>query len=580
MSKVIYVCFKDPLRCNSEMEDKIGSIARQITPDNIVPQPTRISRNKKLIYGIVNPTNTIAEESNGVFLGTPYGEHDHWWEPGNIIPDGSFSIFRSDEFRTEVITDVVGSRTIWYYHDSELFIASSSQRAIIMILGSFNFNSDVIPWMLSTGALGPGFSWDSRIKMLPPNSSISVDYNSWSVSLKTNAIDFKAISISDTNHEDNLRNSLRKTFSSLNISLGKWVLPLSGGYDSRSILVLFNSIGQNLKKLGLVTWGLKRAIKEPGNDAYVAKKVADYFKVEHKYYHTDISTEPVSAIFNRYLVCGEGRIDHVSGYMDGFRIWKTLFEDDVQGIIRGDEGFGWVGVDSALDVRLKVGIATCEDFSNLSYFQTSDKSNKIPQFLEIKDGETLETWRDRLYHEYRIPVILAALSDLKLSYIEVINPLLSREIIKQVRIMPDHLREDKTLFKKVVNSISPAINYATSGANANASSILKSKSVVEMLRSELSTEICKGILPQEFIAYILKNLVVAENRVNWKQKLKSILKLYLPKRIINRLSAFNSRDTIGINVLAFRSYIICRMTDMLNQDAIRFNASQVTSIND
>lgn len=579
MSKVIYVCFKDPTRCNSEMEDKIKAIARQITPDNIVPQLTRISRNNKIIYGIINPSKTIAEEANGIFLGLPYGEHNNWFKPGSSIPDGSFSIFRSDELSTEVITDVVGSRTVWYYHDDEIFISSSSQRAIIMFLGSFSFNRKVIPWMLSTGSLGPGHSWDTRIKMLPPNSSITLSYNSWALSLKANQIDFQADSIPDTTHEENLRASLKKTFSSLNISFGKWVLPLSGGYDSRSILILFSSIGQSLKGLGLVTWGLKRAIKEPGNDAYVAKKVADYFKIDHKYYHTDISKESASTLFNRYLVCGEGRIDHISGYMDGFRIWKTLFEDNVQGIVRGDEGFGWVGVDSELDVRLKLGIATCDDYSNLSYFQTSGMGNKIPQSLEIRKEETLQTWRDRLYHEYRIPVILAALSDLKLSYVEVINPLLSREIMKRVRSMPDHLREDKGLFKKVVDSISPPIAYATSGANANASSILKSETVVDMLRRELSTENCKGIIPEEFIAYIIQNLAVTKNGVNWKQKMKSLIKLYMPKKFIKRLSALKSSDTVGVNVLAFRVYIICRMTSMLNQDALMFNGSQVTSIN-
>ena len=54
------------------------------------------------------------------------------------IPDGSYALFRSDENKVELITDVVGSRTIWYVRTEDAFIASTSQRAIIFFSSGFS----------------------------------------------------------------------------------------------------------------------------------------------------------------------------------------------------------------------------------------------------------------------------------------------------------------------------------------------------------------------------------------------------------------------------------------------------------
>ena len=50
-----------------------------------------------------------------------------------------------------------------------------------MFLGNFDFDKRTIPWMLSTGTLGPFYSWDKRISLLPPDSSITLNKNNWSL---------------------------------------------------------------------------------------------------------------------------------------------------------------------------------------------------------------------------------------------------------------------------------------------------------------------------------------------------------------------------------------------------------------
>ncbi len=568
MSKIIYVCFKDASRCNPGLQKKLMKIGARITPDNITPRPTNIVMSGNVIYGITNPTDSLLGNGRSVLMGMPFGEHERWWEPGRKVPDGSFAIFRSDDETTEVLTDVVASRTIWYYHDDEVFIASSSQRAIVMMLGSFNLNQQVIPWVMSTGSLGPSHSWDRRIKILPPDSLGSLNHKTWVLTVRTTPVEFIPDSIVDNEHENRLRSALTDTFRSLKIDFSKWVLPLSGGYDSRGILSLFKHIGVSLNNLRGVTWGLKTALNQSDTDAYIAKKVASHFQIQHTYYNTDIADEPIETIFSRFLVCGEGRIDHISGYMDGFKIWQTLHNENVEGIMRGDVSFSSKESESEYNIRKLQGITLCSDFKNLNNYESMGFSlQKFPEFLQRNEEENLEMWRDRLYHQFRIPIILSALNDLKLPYVEVINPFLSRKIVYQTRSMPDSLRSNKIIFKKILDSISPDLEYATSGANANVRYFLKSKQAVDLFKAELKSDDCRQVISREFAEYCLEKLVVTEDYVHKKPSLKMLVLRYVPRWLTKKASGLTGSSNLDINVLAFRTYVISKMNRMLEEDA-------------
>jgi hypothetical protein len=569
MSKIVYLCFKDPGSSCFSRED-IEVVIKRIGPDNISARAADIMESEGIIYGIANPSETIQKRGQSVLMGQAFGQAADWWKPGTQAPEGTYAIFRADESSVELLTDVVASRTIWYFMDEEVFMASTSQRALVMLMKNFQFNPDVIPWMMSTGSLGPSNSWDSRIKMVPPDSIVSLNRTNWQLETRSQPVMFSEEKTSNEDHQNRLTKSLTDTFQSLKVDFDKWVIPLSGGFDSRSILCFFNAIGQDLSNLRAITWGLKELVNKKGNDAFVAKKVADHFKIQHTYYSTDLTDEPLEKILNRFLVCGEGRIDHVSGYMDGFNIWKTLYENQVKGIIRGDECFGWVWVDSEVQLRSCLGIALCSDFSNLeNYKQYGMNAQKIPDQLQQREKESLAQWRDRLYQQFRIPVILSALNDLKLSYVEVINPLLSKNIIYCTRSLPDKLRQDKFLFKKIVKNISPQIEYASSSAIARLDNVFKSEKAVVLLKAELSSPEAKSLFQPEFLHYILTNLKADDSIHPGKRKpgLISLLKLYLPQSVKYRLIAMRNKSKLDFNKLAFRIYMVVKMHRILVEDA-------------
>ena len=565
MSKLLYICFKDSVPENFS-DKNFNILSDRLQPDNIkFPQP-KIIRGEKELIAIFNYNESILIHGKSVCLGKKFARAKNWWSPNEEISDGTYAIFRADGNYFEAITDTVATRTIWYYQSDEIFMASTSQRAIIFFLENFEFNNFTIPWMLSSGSLGPYNSWDKRIKMLKGNSTVKLDRIHWEVTINSKICEFVQV---DRNEEDNKKEltlAIKETFDNLELDYKNWVLPLSGGYDSRGILWMLKEI----KELRCITWGVEASQHKKGNDAYIAKELAEYYNKEHKYYYTDLSNEPIEKIFQRFLICGEGRVDHISGYLDGFKIWKDLFEEGVQGVIRGDVMFGMSDVLSEMDVRFRVGMPILSDFKNMKKIESYgiDFHQKIPDWLLKDKNESLETYRDRLFHEYRHANVLAALNDLKLSFVEVINPQVSSKILTVVKQLPDSLRTQKKLYKEIINSICPSIPFATSEAVINHTNILEQKEILKEIIRGLTSDLAKAIFDQKFIDLLLNNLKQKdETFASTRFKIRSYLKGLLSKRLRRFLRNTISKPTMNFNELAFRAYIIVRMNKILIDDS-------------
>jgi hypothetical protein len=569
MSKIIHVCARGPLPVS--IETRLYTICRALEPDHLKFRTPRVAIHGQCAYGVVNPTRSMLEEEGSVVVGSLFARPDNWTAADAGPLDGSFAIFRDSDLTFEIVSDPVGSRTIWYYADEEIFISSTSQRALVMFLGSFELDPTILPWIFSTGTLGPTRSWDRRIERLPPDSTVTLNKETWVVSQRSASFEFVLRDEPNEQHEVRLTDAIASTVATLLPDFSRWVLPLSGGYDSRGILCLLRDAGQALDELQTVTWGLDSALADPKSDAHVAQQLAKAVGAPHRYYKTDLPDEPIEMIFERFFAMGEGRVDHVSGYMDGFQIWKDLYEDGVENVIRGDEGFGWSNVSSARMVRLKVGCALCSDFTNLQDIERHGFApQSLPESLQQQVDESLETWRDRLYHEYRIPTILAGLSDLKLAYVELVNPLLSRRILDEVRQEPDALRTKKALFRKIVERLSPDVPYATTSATAKRTDIFKQDAVVQMMTAELTSEAAKSVMPASFLAELSQALTTQVRSTTSPRKrpgFKGLAKRLVPRFLRN--AKRTELTQVDLSALAFRAYLISRMNALLTADAKR-----------
>lgn len=562
MSKLIYVCFR-----SREIPDyaiqKIENICKELKPDNICTSSTHIFSGKDVIYGLSNPSKSFLAKEENLVLGKIFNSAPQWYEKDCPPPEGNYNIFRSDNAELEILSDYLGSRNLWYYINEEYFVASSSQKALIRFTGDFKFDKRIIPWVLFNGALGPSHCWDKRVQRLPPNSRLTINKKSWQIKVCSEKITFHQAKKSKKRFKSELEQALKETFEQLYVDTKKWIITLSGGHDSRAILSLYKKFNNFVKSpIKTITWGEKESLSDSLSDANIARLLAEREHTNHKYFSTGDTQEPIDKIVERFLHNGEGAIDHITGYLDGFHIWKELYENDIEGVIRGDEIFGYNKIYSELIVRNFMGLLFVDDYQNLKKYEyLKTLKQNLPENLKHTKNESLSTWRDRIFQEYRIPYVQASLADLKYPYVEQINPFLSKKIAQVIRELPDNLRSDKKLFKEIMKSVNPkGIPYSKRDSNTLLRNAVKKENFVELLKKELSSSYATNLFPKSFLDEVLLNLKVQDinNRPSnkeWLLKFKSIL----PKRIKSFIAQNNPKLNLDENILAFRIYIICRM---------------------
>src|SRR6188508_3418375 len=158
MAKIVYACVRD-IAYAGLVQERIESVLPKLIPDNIPDAKCKVVAKGHIIYGISTHSGTLMEKEDGsVCMGMAYEGKYKWWKPGSPSPEGSYAIFRADEECVEAINDIGCSRATWYYKDDMVFIAGTSQRAIINVAGKFNFDSRNLTWMLSSGTLAPSLS--------------------------------------------------------------------------------------------------------------------------------------------------------------------------------------------------------------------------------------------------------------------------------------------------------------------------------------------------------------------------------------------------------------------------------------
>lgn len=167
---------------------------------------------------------------------------------------------------------------------------------------------------------------------------------------------------------------------------------------------------------------------------------------------------------------------------------------------------------------------------------------------------------------FEIPTIFAARSDLKLAYIEVIHPLLSKKIMQCVRSLPDDLRTDKSLFKAIVATRFSDIMFSTYRAEDKPKNSLKSRAVLDFVCKELSSYDAENLFQKELIDYVLQRVVVQDFVTGSKGGRSDIVSLFdkCQKKITR---VFNKNRKLDFNVVAFRLFVISRMHRILVEDA-------------
>ena len=565
MSNLIFVCGRDPRQAPAETE--LRRVADRITPAPLAGPPHQVALGPGLGLCLTGPAGAAAMEGTSARLGALAGTWTDWHRPGSPAPDGTYALVRAGGEGVELRSDALGSRTLWYVLTETRFLASTSQRALACLLGGLDLDRAALAWFLSGGNLGPTAAWDRRIRRLPGNAALRLDRAAWTLDLRAEAPpEIRPEPMGARACEEELLRILRAAFRRYDFTTARWALPLSGGCDSRFILAMLVEAGW---KPPAITWGLAASLDQPGNDAYVARKLAAHFGLEHDYLLTDPTAEvPPAEVVDRFLAASGGTTDQLFPYLDGLRMWASFAERGIDGMIRGDEAFGYVSAGTEAHARTCVGLMPPEDILGPRLTEAIvGTPQPLPETLARRPEESVATYRDRLYQGFRVPVGLAALNDVKAPFVEIASPLLSRDVLAFVRRMPDALRTDKAAFGRVARRLGPSLPYATSAADDGRDGYLGSQAYRGWLGAELDSPTLAELLPADWRAELRAHLAEAPLAPDSVRSARATLKRVIPTSWVRAVRARMKPVRPSRRHLALRAALAGRMVDLLCEDA-------------
>jgi hypothetical protein len=565
MSNLIYVCRRDSIAPFGGGD--LGRVADRITPAILPRRPHRILEGQGEALCITSPHGSAGVEGMSAYLGIFSGPCDGWQVPGSPVPDGSFALIRSQAPVTELCSDFSGTRTLWYALTDQHFFASTSQRALVCLLGDLAFNRGALAWFLSSGTLGPTDSWDARIQRLPGGARLVLDRAAWSVRVHTEPVVFEPGRMSAAEAQESLHTILWKAIHECRFQTPQWILPLSGGYDSR---ILLSALYEGGLRPRTVTWGRAASRSQKGNDAFVARDLAAHYGLVNDYLLTEQSGAAPRDVVQAFLAAHGGTTDALFPYLDGLKLWAGFAAEGVGGIIRGDEGFG-------TRVRPMTHHRHAQDLVLLREFlgeetgeRIGDGKQVLPADLLPRPGESEQAYGDRLIHAFFIPVTLASLTDVKTPFVEIANPMLAGSVMRFVRQMPDALRAGRNLYERLTRSVSPPIPFATLDADDSRNGFLGTRPfrawIQEELQGDLADEALPGPFREDLLALMRRDPVVSMDG----RSTKALLKRIIPKSWIASLQVRRKPPVPGLETLAFRFALAAQLRTLLREDGRLF----------
>ena len=566
VSHFILICERGPRAAGADVARSLEECARLLWPPGVPPRATTVIAEDSLSLAVVRPNDGVLLHGASLCLGRILDTPGKWWRPDTAAPDGTYALCRCSADAVEIVTDIAASRAVWYYHDDAVFLASSSQRPLVALLGSLQLDAEAVTWMVAARSLGPRSSYDQRLHKAPLDGRVRLNRHTWSVDVYSQWEPYEPDDLSDDEHVRRLNDALVETCAYLAPEADRWPLLLSGGYDSRALLV---AMLQTNVKPRCVTWGFEASLDDRESDAFVARQLARTVGVPHHFFGLDSGIGTAADVLDQFIVSSEGQVTDFTMYVDGFETWRTLVGQDCVGVVRGDN-YPWAYLGefrTPRTVRHHCGADFLSDYAPNHLIQRLGLARQTwPSQLEQRAEEDLLRYRDRLQRTFYIPARVAPLNQIKSSYLEIVNPLKARRIAEVVKRLPERLRLHPGALAKVLALKGPAVPFATRPA-ATLPPILERPAMREAIATGLCSDTSYRLFDGAAIDEVARALLyppAPASRADAKRKLRAAL----PRR----LKDF-ALPVVGVRLdtreLALRMLIAARAVEMLENDAGR-----------
>lgn len=572
MSRLLHVSVKDNSDLFQTLKKKAVNFLHEILPTNISLQKEIVVEKDNSISFVLNPTNAIKVRNENILIGLSYSNDKAEWERMKTMPDGNYVIKRENDNLIEFVTDFQATKSLWYYFDKELLIVSSSQRAIVHLLGNFKLNEQAVMWMLSSGTLGYKNSWDIRINSIPAASMITLDKHKWELSFFTDPVIFTSNKLTLEENLNLFDNKLNNIFSNIDLKGINPILSITGGYDSRTV---FHYLKIFYPKINLMTFGDKGSLNSKYSDLYVSHEIAKKHNLDWRLFDTHPKLDEINDFFQRFFKLGEGRIDLLERVSDNMQWLIELRGSNYDVLFNGMEGFS-----SQNPFKFKRLNFHLRKLFLLNHFSNVNLEIDFPQFyhqdLYINDENSN-------HHYYSINQLFfnpygdAALNEIQNCYFDVINPLLSKSIISFIRQLPNKQRVSKKIAKKLITQKDDSnIPYADKVSVLQTGTILRKKSIDEFINESLINQ--SSVFSKADIETVLTltNQTLTDNIVyDLKDKsgnsLKSKMFKLFPEstHMLLEIKKLIQKCHLDPFLLKYRMYIIEKMNQQFYEDATK-----------
>jgi len=464
MSDIAVLAYRDPTRPLPPLADLFASLCTVPGFDCASPQ---FWKRFNTMACLLNPQYGSLFQNDRLGLGI-------------LVNDPVLSVvFENSEIVAQ--TDFFGSRPVWYFQDSDVFILSTSQFCVAAMFDELRIDHDTVSWFLSSGFVGHA-AYDKRINRLFGNQKLSFDLKTWNIQI-TSCL------AQETDVFKSFDDVISEVLDDIKFDIPV-LIPISGGVDSRIILSYMADKKKN--KIKAVTWGRPGAETVEDSDAFVAQLVCERVGIDFEYLAEAPNWEDPEHAMAQYITYSEGMVDHL--HVQNLRpmIARWCLQRQIGCMVRGDEIFGSRPVFTDRDARHSIDLYNAKEVArNWPEFGDIWSMQNPIAGMERLFGESPTAYRDRIYREIRCPGVLAGLNGAFARHIEVVNPLLDRRIVRYIEGRPDTERTKKQTYLPYAVKRMPGLRFAEFGSISETRDLLGRDDVRGYLRERISSREAK-----------------------------------------------------------------------------------------
>jgi len=362
--------------------------------------------------------------------------------------NGSFLavIYDAEKGVLVISTDRLASRPLYYAKTAGAFYFSPEIKGILPNIDISNrLDEAALAIFLTNGYLVGDCTFFEDIKVVEPGTAMSISLKTGEIT-KNRYWEFrfqaKPVNRGEDYYVGELSRLARQAVERATVGGYKICVPLSGGYDSRTIL---ESCLGKLEHLSTATWGVTKDKKD--SDAVIARSICQKLNIDHMFLNLDPLELPDNA--SKWVYETEGTVDEIGNYPNGSKLFEKLRENfDV--LLRGDHCFDVrdLIVYDRIDAQLK-GLLKEDVYRRLEQ-RYSDEIRRVSASGKLNDYTRFYT----MLNYYRM------------KWIEIRTPLLDNDILDFILRLPLKYLLGKSLWIKTVKNTFPILgNLAIAKTN-------------------------------------------------------------------------------------------------------------------